>query len=194
MRYRKLFILPIVLLIVFIITSIIAFNTTEKLNQGYVFIDEGEEDIVYDGDYFLLVGNLGLEIMTVTLSEATDGVNIKFYDINDQLLQEYVIEINLIGESFDSTIITSINTTEKIEVDSVEEHLLVIKLDSTKDYHLDVRTISNLSDEDIGVVFANLPEQHVNMKSLMESVSFTTLVFTVISFLTILAIMYVKRD
>jgi hypothetical protein len=195
MNTKKFFIIPSIILLVSIITSIIAFQQTKQLNNGYIYIDDTQVEIIFDGEYFLLLGNLGNYSDTITLENQTDSVLITIFDVDEVIIREYNLKVNKAGSNYNQSIILSMISTDKNDVDNLEEHLLTIYLEKGEVYEFSLEQTENHPDsEEIDVVFVNIPEHILNMKNIMESISFTTGIFTIISFLTILAILYVKKE
>lgn len=194
MRVKLLFLIPIFLIIVSIFTSVVAYQKTNELNDGYIYVDDSEFEVLIDGEYFLLIGNLGLVSDTVILQNETGHVLITIFDESDNIIKEYRMFITEDGVNHDSALINSIDDDNEIDVDFITDHMLTIELEEGKMYTISLVQTENHDDsEQIDIVFVNLPEEVVNMKNIMESVSFTTGVFAVISLLTILAILYVRR-
>ena len=172
-----------------------AFQQISQLEKGYIYIDETQKEIVFDGEYFLLLGNLGYESDTISLKSQPDGVLITIFDNEDIIIREYKLKVYKQGSSYEESIVESITSSEKNDVDYLEEHLLTIILEEGETYTFLLEQTENHPDsEEIDIVFVNTPEHIVNMKNIMEGISFSSGIFTIISFLTILAILYVKKE
>lgn len=195
MNIKKFFIIPSIILLVTIITSFIAFQQTSQLEKGYIYTDEAQSEIFFEGEYFLLLGNLGDYSDTITLRNQTEGVLITIFDIDEVIIKEYNLKVFKQGSNYNQNIIVSMISTDKNDVDYLEEHLLTVSLEEGETYEFSLEQTENHPDsEEVDVVFVNTPEHILNMKNIMESISFTSGIFTIISFLTILAILYVKKE
>ena len=77
----------------------------------------------------------------------------------------------------------------------MEDYLFTVNLKKDNTYIFDLQTIDDNPDtEDIDLALANIPENVYNLKSLMEGVSFTTLIFALLSVITIGSIIYIKKN
>lgn len=172
-----------------------AFQQISQLEEGYIYIDEIQKEVVFEGEYFLLLGNLGYESDTISLENQPDGVLITIFDNEDVIIREYKLIVSKQGLNYDQSIVESIISSEKNDVDYLEEHLLTIILERGETYTFLLEQTENHTDSDeIDIVFVNQPEHILNMKNIMEGISFSSGIFTIISFLTILAILYVKKE
>ena len=194
MKLVKLWIIPIILIIISIISSIIAFNQGNKLNLGYLYIDGQPKNIIYEGEYLGILGNTG-EAYKIKVESQSDFLNIITYDTNSDVLDEYKLLISMDSENHDSSLITSTVSDQAVIIDEMEDYLFIVNLKKDNTYIFDLQTINDNPDtEDIDLALANIPENVFNLKTLMEGVSFTTLIFALLSTITIGSIIYIKKN
>lgn len=195
MKTKRIYLIPIIVSLVAILASIVAFQKSSELDQGTLYLDGNPKEIVFDGEYYLLLGNLGQVSETISIVDVAEGVLITVYDVNDEIWMQYTMMFFEENSTYDSSIINSINVTEKNDVDEITEHLLTLNLEKGKSYVFTLeQTENHINQEDIDAVFVNVPEQIINMKSLMENVAYTSGIFAILSLLTIWAVKYVKKD
>lgn len=194
-NYKKLFLIPLFLIVISIGTSIIAFNYSSRLELGYLYQNHDQVDVVYEGEYFAVITGLGDVAYEIEAESLSDYLLLTIYDDEENIIKEYSIIIKIQNQNYDSSIITNILSQDRIIIDEMEDYLFEVYLNNNITYEFLVNEIeNNLDDDSISVVLVNIPENLWNMKSLNESISFTTLVFSIISGVTILAIIYIRKD
>jgi len=194
MKLTKLWFIPIILIIISIASSIIAFDQGNKLNLGYLYIDGQPKEIIYEGEYLGILGNTG-EAYKIKAESLSDFLSIVTYDTNSDVLDEYKLLISINNGSHDSSLITSTVSDQAVIIDEMEDYLFTVNLKKDNTYIFDLQTIDDNPDtEDIDLALANIPENVYNLKSLMEGVSFTTLIFALLSVITIGSIIYIKKN
>lgn len=192
---KKLLFIPLFLIIVSISASFVAFLQSNQLNNGYLYVDDTQKEVVFEGEYFLLVGNLGQESEFITITNQSDGVLLTVYNLEEEIIMEHLLVVNKKNEVYDADIITSVISTEMNDVDELDESLLVVSLEQDSIYEImQSRTENHNSDEDLDLVFVNIDEGVYRTKKIMENVSFTTGIFTILSIVTIASIWFIKKD
>jgi hypothetical protein len=196
MKKLKLFwILPMIMFIVAIVTSIIAFNYSSRLEQGYLYQNDDSIEITYEGEYFAVLSGLGEEAYDIQATSFADYLLISVYDLEGMIIKEYEVIIKISGDNYNPQIITTLLTTDRIVIDDLDDYLFRVELNSNYTYDFQVmKTANNVDEEMANIILVNIPEQLFNMKNLNESISFTTLVFGIISALTILALYYIRKE
>lgn len=192
MKLKKFILLPIILVIVSILTSIIAFNQSNKLDKGYIYVDENQYTPVYAGEYFAIIGNLMDEEYYIRIESLDDFLSISTYDLSSNLIREFEMLITEEGSEYNKDIVISTLSEEMIIIDEMEDYLFFVNLEINKNYSFNLSRVDSDGDK-LNIALVNIPENIYNLKSLMESVSFTTLVFAAISGLTIIAIYFISR-
>ena len=192
MKLKKFILLPIILVIVSILTSIIAFNQSNKLDKGYIYVDENQYTPVYAGEYFAIIGNLMDEEYYIRIESLDDFLSISTYDLSSNLIREFEMLITEEGSEYNKDIVISTLSEEMIIIDEMEDYLFFVNLEINKNYSFNLSRVDSDGDK-LNIALVNIPENIYNLKSLMESVSFTTLVFAAISGLTIIAIYFIRR-
>ena len=194
MKLAKLWFIPIILIITSIAASIVAFDQGNKLNLGYLYIDGQPKEIIYEGEYLGILGNIG-EAYKIRVESQSDFLSIVTYDINSDVLDEYKLLISINSGNHDSSLITSTVSDQVVVIDEMEDYLFTANLKKNDTYFFELQTINDNPDtEDIDLALANIPENIYNLKSLMEGVSFTTLIFALLSTVTIGSIIYIKKN
>ena len=192
MKLKKFIFLPIILVIVSILTSIIAFNQSNKLDKGYIYVDENQYTPVYAGEYFAIIGNLMDEEYYIRIESLDDFLSISTYDLSSNLIREFELLITEEGSDYNKDIVVSTLSEEMIIIDEMEDYLFFVNLEINKNYSFNLSRVDSDGDK-LNIALVNIPENIYNLKSLMESVSFTTLVFAAISGFTIIAIYFISR-
>lgn len=194
-KFRLFWLVPIIMFIVSIVTSIIAFSYTGKLEQGYLYQNHDSVTVTYEGEYFAVVSGLGEEAYEVQMTSLNDYLLLSVYDSEGMIIKEYQIIIKVYEDSYNPQIISTLLSTDRIVIDDLEDYLFRVELNSENIYDYKViKTANNVDEEMINIILVNIPEQLFNMKNLNESISFTTLVFGIISALTILALYYIRKE
>lgn len=194
MKLKKLWLIPIILVIFSVLSSVVAFRQSLKLEEGYLYVDNEAKTTVYKGDYDAIIGNT-VDVYYIEVSLLADYVEISTYDKSEVLLDQYNLKISLDANEHDASLTFSNVEDQKINIDEMEEYLLTISLDENQIYYLELEVVNNdLSTDDIDIAFVYIPEHVYNLKTLTEGIAFTTLIFAFISSLTIAAIIYVKKD
>lgn len=195
MKRKKLFIVPLVLIIIAISASIIAFVNSDKLEDGYLYVENNPQNVVFEGDYLGLVANLGSDSEFIQVVSLDDGVHISVYDYEEEYLKDYILIINEVGEPYSKAIISENENVSIMAIEEIDEYLFKAYLEKGKIYDLNIiEGLNNPSDDPVDVVLVNLPENILNMKSITESISFSSGVFALISLFTIFALIYVSKE
>ena len=192
MKLRKFIFLPVILIIVSIITSVIAFQQSQKLDDGYIYVNDNQYIPIYPGEYFAILGNILDEEYYVSIESLDDYLEIVTYDTSENIVREFHLVIKENNQAYDQQIVTSVISNEKVIIDEMEDYLFFVNLDIGVNYSFNLSRI-DFDGEKLNIALVNIPENIFNLKSLMESVSFTTLIFAIISGFTIVAIYFIKR-
>jgi hypothetical protein len=194
MKLKWFTIVPIVLIIASIISSIIAFNQNGRLNQGYLYLDNLDKTTVYEGEYFAIIGNIDEKAHFIEGHSLENYYLVALYDVNEILLAEYKVEISLKDQTYNSTIFTFSLSENKIVIDEMSDYLFKVDLQKDSNYHLGFSELSNPGNlNDIDIALVHISSDVLSLKSIMESVAYTTLIFSIVSALTILGIYYIKK-
>ncbi|HQN74786.1 MAG TPA: hypothetical protein PK160_01980 [Bacillota bacterium] len=194
MKLKWFTIVPIVLIIASIISSIIAFNQNGRLNQGYLYLDNLDKTTIYEGEYFAIIGNIDEKAHFIEGHSLENYYLVALYDVNEILLAEYKVEISLKDQTYNSTIFTFSLSENKIVIDEMNDYLFKVNLQKDSTYHLGLSELSNPGNlHDIDIALVHISSDVLSLKSIMESVAYTTLIFSIVSALTILGIYYIKK-
>lgn len=194
LKTKKILFIPLILIIISIVTSVIAFQQSKKLELGDLYIDNQEETTIYPGEYFAIIGNIDYDAYYISVETLDNYIKIVTYDEFETIQKEFSLVISKKDQEYNPDIVSSLVSNEIVYIDTMEDYLFRVNLeaDETYTFNLD-RLDSNPDTNNITVVLVNMPENIYNMKTLMESVSFTTLVFAVVSAFTIVAIYFIKK-
>ncbi len=194
LKTKKILIIPIILILISIITSIIAFQQSKKLELGDLYIDNQEETTTYAGEYFSVIGSIDYDAYYISVESLDNYLKIVTYDEFEDVQKEFSLVINEKNQEYNTDIISFLVSDEIVYIDTMEEYLFKVNLEANKTYSFEFERLDNNPDtNNISIVLVNMPENIYNMKTLMESVSFTTLVFAVVSAFTIVAIYFIKK-
>ena len=194
MKLKWFTIVPIVLIITSIISSLIAFNQNGRLNQGYLYLDNSDKTTIYEGEYFAIIGNIDDKAHFIEGHSLESYYLVSLYDINEILLAEYKVEISLNGQTYNSAIFTFSLSENKIVIDEMSDYLFKVNLQKESSYHLGLSELSNPANlTEIDIALVHIPSDVLGLKSIMESVAYTTLIFSIVSAFTILGIYYIKK-
>jgi len=182
------------MLIVSIVTSIIAFQQAEKLELGQIYIGNSIKKVFYEGEYFAIVGNIDYDTYYLSIESTSNGINISTYSTDEEIQKTYHLVVNKQGEPYDPSIVVSIISSEIVDVDDMEDYLFRLNLEADQIYEFSIERVDENPDENkLDIVLVNLPENILNMKGLMESIAFTTIVFSIVSGFTIIALFFIKK-
>lgn len=191
--------LPVLLLIISLISSIIAFNYSKLTDETYIYIENESIVPAYTGEYFAIIGNLTddaykIKVETNPIENNTSAsYNIEILDEADNTLEKYLLIISDNAMNHVSESVT-VQVEEGILFE-LEEY--IIKLDLNKDttYILELQEIENNTEKDeIDLAFFHLNNEYYDRQDLFEGISFTTFIFALLSGLTILAIIFTKKE
>ncbi len=195
MKFKHLFFIPLIMILISVATSIIAFRYSKTLEQGYIKINQQETDVVFDGEYFVVLGNLSDSETFIEVESTEDDIEITTYDEENNIIKDFQVIIKEKDQPYDNSIIKKVFSDDLILIDEMEDYLFYVGLEEDKTYEFSMtQTDSNNDDQYLDLVLVNLPEHLYNMKDLNEGISFTTLVFAVLSGLTLLGIAYIKKE
>lgn len=194
MAKKIIYSVPIFLVIVSIITSLIAFDYNKNLENAFIYINNNESDVKFDGEYYSVFGNLGDNSVFISVESLTDYLLITIYNSNEAIVKEYTLIVKEKDNSYSSSIITETIGSNPLTINDIEEYFFKLNLEKDKTYEtILTKTTNNIEDEEIDLVLINIPEHLLNMKNLNEGISFTTMVFAVLSGATILVMIYIKK-
>jgi len=177
-----------------IITSIIAFNRTEILEEGYIYSSSEEKIIVYEGDYYAILGNLGEQDYSVTINPMDEYIQLTIYNEEEVITKDYKVEILDENNVHVNSFLIDYLENEKNIIDELDSYIFTTNFKENEQVNLVITTLpDNIDEETIDIALVHISEPDLNMKSLMESVAFTTGVFGVLSLFTIFIYVYVKK-
>ena len=195
MTKKIIYFVPVFLVIISIITSLVAFAYSKKLENGYIYVNNNPSYITYEGEYFAIVGNLGDESSFISVDSLNQQLLITVYDSNEIITREYTLEVKIENSTYSSDIITDYIGTDLLNIDDIEDYIFTLDLKEGETYEtILTKTPNNVDEEEIDLVLIILPEHLLNMKDLNEGISFSTLVFAGLSGFTILMFIFVKKD
>lgn len=194
MKLKKFAAVPIILIIISVITSIIAFQQDKLLEQGYLYVDGQDKSTIYGADYIAILGNIEIEAYYISVESLDEYLYIVTYDNEENILKEFALIIRKKDEIYSSTIVKETISNEMVVIDEMDDYLFTVTLDGNSTYAISLNRLDdNLDTTNINVALVYIPEDIYNLKSIMENVAFTTLVFALVSAITIVAIYFVKR-
>ena len=107
MKFKKLFIVPIVLLLITVVTSILAFQNSNQLEKGYLYFSERVVSPTYDVEYFAIFGNLKETDYTITIESLDDYIHITTKDSSEKIMKDIAVTIKETDTLYDSSIVTN---------------------------------------------------------------------------------------
>lgn len=195
MTKKIIYFVPVFLVIISIITSLVAFAYSKKLENGYIYVNNNPSYVTYEGEYFTIVGNLGDESAFISVDSLNHQLLITIYDSNEIITREYTLEVKTLDSTYSSDIVTDFIGTDLLNIDDIEDYIFTLNLEEGETYEtILTKTSNNIDEEEIDLVLVILPEHLINMKDLNEGISFSTLVFAGLSGFTILMFLFVKKD
>ena len=195
MTKKIVYSVPVLLVIISIITSLIAFDYNKNLENGFIYVNNNTSDVVFEGEYYSIIGNLGDNSAFVTVESLSEHLLIAIYDQNETIIKEYTLIIKEEDKVYSNTIINEVIGSIPINLDENDEYIFTLNLEKDKTYEtILTKTSNNIEDEEIDLALINIPEHLLNMKSLNESISFATLVFAVLSGGTILVFLFMNKE
>ena len=195
MTKKIIYFVPVFLVIISIITSLVAFAYSKKLENGYIYVNNNPSYITYEGEYFAIVGNLGDKSSFISVDSLNQQLLITIYDSNEIITREYTFEVKIENSTYSSDIVTDYIGTDLLNIDDIEDYIFTMDLEEGETYEtILTKTSNNVDEEEIDLVLVILPEHLINMKDLNEGISFSTLVFAGLSGFTILMFLFVKKD
>jgi hypothetical protein len=195
MKLKKFIPVPIILLVISIITSIIAFQQDKLLEHGYLYVDGQDKSTFYGADYIAILGNIEIEAYYISVESLDQYLYIVTYDNEENILKEFALIIRKKDEIYSPTIVKETISSEMVVIDDMDDYLFTVTLDENSTYAISLNRLDeNLDTTNINVALVYIPEDVYNLKSIMENVAFTTLVFALVSAITIVAVYFVKRN
>ncbi len=195
MTKKIIYFVPVFLVIISIITSLVAFAYSKKLENGYIYVNDNPSYVTYEGEYFAIVGNLGDESTFISVDSLNQQLLITIYDSDEIITREYTLEVKIENTTYSNDIITDYIGTDLLNIDDIEDYIFTLDLKEGETYETTLtKTPNNVDEEEIDLVLVILPEHLINMKDLNEGISFSTLVFAGLSGFTILMFIFVKKD
>jgi len=194
MKIKKVIWIPILMVFISIITSIIAFQQSEKLELGQIYVGNSSKKIFYEGEYFSIIGNIDFDSYYLSIDSTSNGIIITTHSIEEEVQKTYNLIVKKQDGLYDESIVVSILSNEVIFIDDMEDYLFRLYLEADQYYDFSFeRTDENPDDNQLDIALINLPENILNMKGIMESISFTTVVFAIISGLSIIGLYFIKK-
>ncbi len=195
MKKTLIILLPIVLLIVSIVSSFIAFDYSNQLEDGYIYVDNEVKTPNFSGEYSAIIGNIEEGIHSISIEPVSNGINIYLYDTEQTLIKSYILVVKDMSLPYTDNIIVETLEIDFTAIDNLEDYIVTVELEKGKTYEISLTETLNIGeDQEIDLVFFNLPLEVYNNKNLFENVSFTTLIFFFISLVTIFGVRYSRKD
>lgn len=195
MTFRKIFIIPLVLVLISIVTIFLSFNIAKKIEDGYIYIGENDETPLYTGTHNALIGNISENDKYISTTQTPNGIKITIYDNSKEITKDYIFTPKVNGESYDSTIFIDFEPTEITEIKYLDNYIFQTDLNNSKIYdYTFVKTLDNVDTESMDLILFNIPDDMLSSKTLYETLSFTTLILSGFSFFTIMVAMYIKKS
>lgn len=194
MKTLKLFIIPFVLLLIIIVSSILSFNYSKDLELGYLNIEDESPEVVYTGDYFAIVGNLGEIPHTISVASNEDGIQIEMYDNQDAKVKDYTVVVKEENSPYNQEIVDSILSSEKVVIDDLDEYPFTLKLDKNKIYDFSIIRNYDVDNEDIDVLLINLNDEIATAQSISEMITYIAAIFAFISTTIAIVLAFFNRQ
>lgn len=197
MKKNLLFIIPLLLLIISIITSILAFNIDKDIDEGYLYIDQPLQETVYSGNYYVIFGNVDEDAYYINLNQTNDFIEVMFYKEDESLLSQYNVYVARIesSQTLDTDLITTVYNGENLQINEITEQLIELDLEAERVYRFTLEEVTNNgTSQDLDMVFYHVNETLLGRKAIYENVAFTTIIFAIISGLTIFSARILRKD
>lgn len=192
---KKLLLIPLVLLLISLTASISAFKYTKELEFGFISVDNEIESIIYNGHYYAIVGNIEEKAKFIAAESLLDGIYVRLYDNYKNAISTYLLVIRVAGSPYSKDSVTTILWSDKVLIDDLDDTILTVLLSSENKYEmLLIKTGDGSNQDSIDLILINMPEQLLNRKTLSEGIAFTTPVFSLLSFITIIAVYFLKKE
>lgn len=194
MKKIILYLVPIFLVIISIIASLIAFSYNRKLDYGYIDVANQAVTASYEGDYFTVLGNIGESASYISVESLSNHVLISIYNSDKIIIKEYTFEIKKQGGNYSQEIINNVIGSDLVSFDELNDYIFRVDLEENVTYEMSfLKTSNNLDDDEIDLILVNIPDHLLNMKNLNEGIAFTTMIFAIISGITILIFVLFKK-
>lgn len=194
MNKKIIFLLPAILFLASIITSLVAFNYSNTLSKGYIYPNIGLQTAYFDGEYVAIIGNLGESSDSISVTSTDQGLLITVFDISETIILESTFVIKEVDGDYSQDLVASYLETPKTKIEENEDYIFTVDLLAETKYELSLeKTANNVGEEEIDIVLANIPGDILDSKNVNEGIAFTTFVFSILSLSTILIIIYVKK-
>ncbi len=194
MKIKRLFFIPLGLIIITLATALVAFFQNEALDQGYLYVANEQETTVYGGNYEAIFGNLGETAQYILVTEELDDLLITVYDTNETIIREYTLVIQESNQPYDPSII-NVRFDTMQDIDTLDDYFFNVSLLENTTYDLLLtKTANNVEEDTIDLVLFTFSGNAYTVKTIMENVSLTTFIMSFISFGLVVVIWYLNKE
>ena len=191
MKRILLIILPFFLLLLSLISSMIAFDYTEKLEESFIYANNTPETPMFTGTYYTIVGNLPENSYNYQTTKTDVGYELVILDDQDEILQHVLFTITEDG-IVNPDVVSGFQTD--VTPGELDGYLFDLELNNSKSYTFNVTIIENNTDSDeIDLAFFNMDNDLFHNQDLWEGISSTTFIFALLAGFTIIGAFVIRK-
>ncbi|PKK91576.1 MAG: hypothetical protein CVV62_00940 [Tenericutes bacterium HGW-Tenericutes-7] len=186
--------IPIILVIVSIVFYSLSLAQQNKIDSASFVIDGSEKLVNYSGEYKAIVRNIDYDAYYMKIESTSEYLKITTYDEIEAVQKIFGIRIKKNNQAYDSSVVLNVYSDDLIFIDDIDAFLFSVSLDENTIYDFQIFRLDDNSDENnIEVEVFNIPNDVYNLKIFFDSVALTTLLFSVLYFVSRVVMYFIKK-
>jgi len=191
---KKYYFIPLILIIISVFSSFLAFQKAKEIDEGRISLTNGEFTPVFSGDYNAIVRNIDFDAYYIELKSSNNSFEIKTYDIEGSPQKVFEIIINKLGDDFYPEIIKETISDDLVVIDEIDDYLFSVTLSKDLTYEYNIKRTDDLEDDnDLEIELFIIPDDIHNLQVLYESISLTSGFMAIISVVVITFLVFTKK-
>ncbi|MDY0278616.1 MAG: hypothetical protein RBQ97_11095 [Acholeplasma sp.] len=194
MKILKIILIPIILVIISIVFYALSNGQQKKIDSASIVIDGTETLVVYGGEYQAIIRNIDFEAYYIKVESTSEYLKITTYSQEEEIQKVFGIRVKKDNEIYDSNVVSNVHSDELIVIDEIDAYLFNLSLEENTIYDMQFFRLDDNQDENnIEIEVFNIPNDVYNLKIFFDSVSLTTLLFSVLYFTGGLIMYFFKK-
>lgn len=194
MKKKLKYVMPVIFIIISVLASFFAFKQAKLLELGQIYVDSGESRVEFAGEYFAVISNIDYDAQKISVTSVDEGVLITTYDNEETVQKDFLLTITIRDQEYNPAIITSTLSDDILVIDDLEDYLFRVNLEANINYDFSLERLDSNPDQNvISIVLVNVPENIFKLRTLLESISFSAMIFAFVSLMVIIGSLFSRK-
>ena len=194
MKILKLILIPIILIFISVVFYVLSNVQQNKIDSASIKIDGTDKLVAYEGEYQAIIRNIDFDAYYLKIESTSEYLKITTYDQEEMIQKIFGVRVKKDNESYNSAVVSKVHSDNMTIIDEIDAYLFSLILEENTIYDMQLFRLDDNQDENnIEIEVFKIPNDIYNLKIFFDSVSITTLLFSVFYFAGGFFMYFVKK-